>query len=84
MAVSNSSYFAAFLVALSTLPGFSKLIKNDLDLERLPSGKFATNDLVLHLGVFAYNILRLLGQFSLSLKEELLATVSFFKQAQAS
>ncbi|KYH32451.1 hypothetical protein MOMUL_10520 [Moorella mulderi DSM 14980] len=48
---------------------FHSEIKNDLDLERLPSGKFATNDLVLHLGVFAYNILRLLGQFSLPLKE---------------
>ena len=48
---------------------FHSEIKNDLDLERLPSGKFATNDLVLHLGVFAYNILRLLGQFSLPLQE---------------
>ncbi|QGP92182.1 Transposase DDE domain group 1 [Neomoorella glycerini] len=48
---------------------FHSEIKNDLDLERLPSGKFATNDLVLHLGIFAYNILRLLGQFSLPLKE---------------
>jgi hypothetical protein len=47
---------------------FHSEIKNDLDLERLPSGKFATNDLVLHLGIFAYNILRLLGQFSLPLK----------------
>jgi len=39
-------------------------IKNDLDLEPLPSGKFATNDLVLHLGIFAYNILRLLGSLA--------------------
>lgn len=36
-----------------------------MDLERLPSGKFATNNLVLHLGVMAYNILRLVGQESL-------------------
>ena len=28
--------------------------KTDLDLERLPSGKFATNDLVLTLGAMAY------------------------------
>jgi hypothetical protein len=28
----------------------------------LPSGKFATNALVLTLGGFAYNILRILGQ----------------------
>ena len=33
-----------------------------LDLERLPSGKFATNALIMALGAFAYNILRLIGQ----------------------
>ena len=44
---------------------FHSEIKSDLDLERLPSGKFATNNLVLHLGVMAYNILRLIGQESL-------------------
>ncbi len=44
---------------------FHSEIKSDLDLERLPSGKFKTNDLILHLGVFAYNILRLIGQSSL-------------------
>jgi hypothetical protein len=44
---------------------FHSEIKNDMDLERLPSGKFATNNLVLHLGVMAYNILRLVGQESL-------------------
>ncbi len=36
-------------------------IKTDLDLERLPSGKFATNDLILHLAQLAYNILRRMG-----------------------
>jgi len=41
---------------------FHSEIKSDLDLERLPSGKFATNALVLTLGGFAYNILRILGQ----------------------
>lgn len=37
-------------------------IKTDLDLERLPSGKFATNATMLSLGLMAYNILRLCGQ----------------------
>ena len=37
-------------------------IKTDMDLERLPSGKFATNALVLELGLIAYNILRMIGQ----------------------
>ncbi|MBC7360569.1 MAG: transposase [Desulfacinum sp.] len=41
---------------------FHSEIKTDLDLERLPSGKFATNALVLTLGGFAYKILRILGQ----------------------
>jgi hypothetical protein len=35
--------------------------KTDLDLERLPSGKFDTNDLVLTLGALTYNILRYIG-----------------------
>lgn len=37
-------------------------IKTDLDMERLPSGKFATNATMLSLGLMAYNILRLCGQ----------------------
>lgn len=37
-------------------------IKTDMDLERLPSGKFETNALVLELGIIAYNILRMIGQ----------------------
>ncbi|MGO3863322.1 MAG: hypothetical protein ACTJIA_15765, partial [Halomonas sp.] len=41
-------------------------IKTDLDLERLPSGKFATNDLILHLAQLAYNILRLMGQLGMT------------------
>lgn len=37
-------------------------IKTDMNLERLPSGKFDTNALVLELGMMAYNILRMIGQ----------------------
>ena len=33
-----------------------------MDVERLPSGKFETNVLVLELTVIAYNILRMIGQ----------------------
>lgn len=36
--------------------------KTDLDIERLPSGKFATNALVLACAVLAYNVLRWIGQ----------------------
>jgi hypothetical protein len=45
---------------------FHSEIKTDLDLERLPSGKFDCNDLILHLGMFAYNGLRLIGQLGLT------------------
>ena len=41
---------------------FHSEIKTDMDLKRLPSGKFATNALVLELGLIAYNILRMIGQ----------------------
>jgi hypothetical protein len=36
--------------------------KTDMDIERLPSGKFATNALVLACAQLAYNILRWIGQ----------------------
>jgi hypothetical protein len=45
---------------------FHSEFKTDLDLERLPSGKFDTNDTLLHLAAFAYNCLRLLGQLGLT------------------
>lgn len=45
---------------------FHSEFKTDLDLERLPSGKFDTNDAIMHLASFAYNCLRLLGQLGLT------------------
>ena len=44
-------------------------IKTDMDVERLPSGKFDSNKLVLELTVIAYNILRIIGQESLKKKD---------------
>lgn len=44
---------------------FHSEFKTDLDLERLPSGKFATNALIMTLGAFSYNILKVIGQFGL-------------------
>lgn len=40
-------------------------LKTDMDVERLPSGKFDTNALVLELAMIAYNLLRMIGQESL-------------------
>lgn len=44
---------------------FHSEFKSDLDLERLPSGKFGTNDLVMALAMLAYNVLRAIGQKTL-------------------
>ena len=41
---------------------FHSEIKTDMGVERLPSGKFDSNELVLELTLIAYNILRMLGQ----------------------
>jgi hypothetical protein len=46
----------------ATSEQFHSEIKTDLDVERLPSGKFATNALVLACAMLAYNILRWIGQ----------------------
>lgn len=44
---------------------FHSEIKSDMDLERLPSGNFATNAVILLVGMMAYNLLRICGQASL-------------------
>ena len=44
-------------------------LKSDLDFERLSSGKFATNALLLLLAMLSFNALRLLGQSALKMKE---------------
>jgi hypothetical protein len=57
---------AAQIIALyadhGTHEQFHAEFKTDLDLERLPSGKFDTNALVCRLAALAMNILRLMGQ----------------------
>ena len=45
-------------------------LKTDMDVERLPSGKFATNALVLELAMIAFNLLRMIGQESLKHKPD--------------
>ena len=44
---------------------FHSELKTDMDLERLPSGRFMSNSFVLTCGLLAYNMLRLCGQESL-------------------
>ena len=50
--------------AHATSEQFHAEFKGEIDLERLPSGKFKTNQLVLHCALLAYNNLRLIGQFA--------------------
>jgi len=44
---------------------FHSEFKSDMDLERLPSGKFDTNYLICQLAAVAMNLLRLIGQHTL-------------------
>ena len=44
---------------------FHSELKSDMGLERLPSGYFESNSLILHLGLLSYNMLRIIGQMSL-------------------
>ncbi|PLR84340.1 IS1380 family transposase [Bacillus sp. V33-4] len=48
---------------------FHSELKTDLDLERFPSGKFKTNEFILHLGCLTYNLLRLIGQETLKVDD---------------
>jgi len=50
---------------------FHSEVKTDMGLERFPSGKFSTNQLILSLGMVSYNCLRLAGQSSLREEEDL-------------
>jgi hypothetical protein len=43
-------------------------LKSDLDFERLASGKFSTNALLLSLAMLAFNALRIIGQSALKMK----------------
>lgn len=52
--------------ARGTSEQYHSELKSDLDLERLPSGKFATNQLVLSCAMLVYNILRWIGQEGLT------------------
>jgi len=48
---------------------FHSELKSDMNVERLPSGKFAVNAMVLQVAMVAFNILRFLGQSVLGMEE---------------
>ncbi len=65
-----SVYDDAAVIALykdhATSEQFHSEFKTDLDLERLPSGKFDTNDLIMTLAAMSYNMLRWIGLIGLT------------------
>ncbi len=63
--IDNVATVVGLYHAHGTSEQFHSELKTDLDMERLPSGKFRTNELVLLFGMVAYNLLRLIGQESL-------------------
>ena len=50
----------------ATCEQFHSELKTDMDVERLPSGKFKTNELILALSTLAFNVLRRIGQAALT------------------
>ena len=52
----------------ATSEQFHSELKHDLGVERMPSGKFAVNKILLAIAMNAYNALRLLGQESIKLE----------------
>jgi hypothetical protein len=66
----EASFEPAQVIALycdhATHEQFHSEFKSDMDLERLPSGKFDTNYLVCQLAAVAMNLLRLIGQHTLN------------------
>jgi hypothetical protein len=57
--------------AHGTSEQFHSELKSDMGIERLPSGKFAVNSVILHIAMIAFNALRFIGQTALSFKEDL-------------
>jgi hypothetical protein len=51
--------------AHATSEQFHAELKHDMDIERLPSGKFAVNKIILAIAMNAFNTLRFLGQKSI-------------------
>ena len=68
----NLSESAEEVIRLYHQPGtseqFPSELKSDLHIQRLPSGKFGVNGMILQVAMVAFNTLRYLGQRSLELE----------------
>lgn len=54
----------------ATCEQFHSELKTDMDVERLPSGDYKTNSLILSLSTLAFNVLRRIGQTAHQVKTE--------------
>lgn len=59
---------------------FHSELKTDLAVERLPSGRFATNQRVMFLALLAFNLLRIIGQETLEYKGNPIKTAHRIKR----
>ena len=71
----NLSYTGETVIELyhdhGTSEQYHSELKHDMDIERLPSGKFNVNELYLMIGMNAYNVLRFIGQSAKAIKTAL-------------
>ena len=69
----NIPYAAETVIKLyqdhGTSEQYHSELKHDMDIERLPSGKFKVNELYLMIGMNAYNVLRFIGQSAKTIKK---------------
>lgn len=65
-----------------TMEQFHSEIKTDMGMERLPSGKFATNALIHDLSMFSYNVLRVIGSHLLGFKDIPMRGSAFRRRAR--
>lgn len=66
-----------------TMEQFHSELKTDMDVERLPSGKFAANALVLAIAAFVYNLERMIGQQCCEIKEVPVKQKSFRRRLRS-
>jgi len=59
---------------------FHSELKTDLAVERLPSGRFATNQRIMFLALLAFNLLRIIGQETLNYKGNPIKTAHRIKR----
>jgi len=66
--------------AHGTSEQFHSELKSDMGIERLPSGKFSVNSVILHIAMIAFNALRFIGQTALTFKEDLPYEAKVFRK----